>query len=250
MALRRFYIDREMLHGEQLRLTGDLFHHVRDVCRFGVGDQFEVLAGDGQAHLIEIQSVTNKEIHGRQLSTRAVPALAKPHIVLALSVPKLPKVDWIIEKSVELGVAEIRPFVSEFSFLRKVSELSENRLQRWQKLVQGATQQSGRGELMKIGQPTTLTKLLEEFNRTEGIAGLFPYEGEAQVKLAEQLQELKQKNLDQIWVFVGSEGGFSPSEVALFAGAGLPPVSLGDQILRVETACLAVVSVIKYELGR
>ncbi len=146
----------------------------------------------------------------------------------------------------ELGAVEIRPFISEYSFLRKVSELSENRLGRWRKLVQAATQQSGEGELMRIGEPTTLKELLKEFNRNEGVGGLFPYEGVAQTRLPDALTALKQRNLDQIWVFVGSEGGFSQDEVGLFADHGLDPVTMGDQILRVETACLALVSVIKY----
>jgi 16S rRNA (uracil1498-N3)-methyltransferase len=250
VALRRFYIETSDLQGEGICLRGDLFHHIRDVCRFDVGDQFEALPGDGRALLVEITSLTNKEIQARALSTRQVPPLVKPLITLALSVPKLPKVDWIIEKSVELGVAEIRPFVSEFSFLRKVSELSSNRVQRWQKLVQSATQQSGRGELMKIAAPVSLKNLLDEFNRSQATGGLFPYEGEAQVTLPLALETLKKRNLDQLWVFVGSEGGFSRDEVDLFSSVGLEPVSMGDQILRVETACLAIISVIKYELGR
>lgn len=250
MALRRFYVEKSELASEGLHLKGDLFHHIRDVCRFDIGDRFEALPGDGRAVLVEITALTNKEIQARTISVRELPVLPKPHIVLALSVPKLPKVDWIIEKSVELGAAEIRPFVSDYSFLRKVSEISPNRLQRWQKLVQSATQQSGRGELMKIGEPVTLKNLLAEFNRNVKTGGLFPYEGEAQLKLPQALEALKKADLEQLWVFVGSEGGFSRDEVALFKGAGLEPVSMGDQILRVETACLAIISVIKYELGR
>lgn len=250
MALRRFYIEKEMLQGEQLNLSGELVHHIRDVCRFEAGDQFEVLPGDGRALLVQISHLDKRSIQAAVLSARNIPAVPKPHITLALSVPKLPKVDWIIEKCVELGAVEIRPFISDFSFLRKVSELSENRMGRWRKLVQAATQQSGRGELMRIGEPTTLKELLQEFNRKEGVGGLFPYEGESQVRLPDALAVLKERNLEQIWVFVGSEGGFSQGEVQLFADYGLNPVTMGDQILRVETACLALVSIIKYELSR
>jgi 16S rRNA (uracil1498-N3)-methyltransferase len=250
VALRRFYIEKENLQGDRLLITGDLFHHIRDVCRFTVGAQFEVLLGDHQAHLIEVTEVEKRELVGRKISTRELPALKKPLITLCLSVPKLPKVDWIIEKSVELGASGIRPFVSDYSFLRKESEISENRLARWEKLVQAATQQSGRGDLMKIGAPTTLKKLLEEFNRNPSTGGLFPYEGESQTGFSLALKKLKSHHLEHLWVFVGSEGGFSLEEVNLFAQFGLNPVSMGEQILRVETACLALVSIIKYELGQ
>ncbi len=247
MAYRRFYIEPEMLSEHGVHLRGDLVHHIRDVCRFGVGDTFEVLPGDGRAWLVQITSADSREISAKKLSERALETLPRPHITLALSLPKLPKVDWIVEKCVELGVAEIRPFVSDYSFLRKVSEISPNRIERWKKLVQGATQQSGRGELMQIAGPTSLKNLLAEFNRSESTGGLFPYEGEARLGIAEALRALREKKLDHLWVFVGSEGGFSTQEVQQFAEVGLNPVSLGSQILRVETACLALVSVIKYE---
>ncbi len=250
MALRRFYIEQENLNGDSLNIHGDLFHHIRDVCRFEVGSTFEVLLGDSKAHLAEVSAINKKELLGKILSTRDLPALKKPYITLALSIPKLPKVDWIVEKCVELGVHEIRPFVSDYSFLRKEGEISENRIARWQKLVHAATQQSGRGDLMKIAPATSLKKLLEEFNRSASTGGLFPYEGEAQLALPKAIQQLKSLHLDHIWVFVGSEGGFSTSEVKLFAQFGLNPVSMGEQILRVETACLALVSIIKYETER
>lgn len=250
MALRRFYVENDSLVQDGVLISGELFHHITEVCRFANGDQFEVLPGDGRALLVEIAETGKKSLRAHVLSERRLPELGKPHLVLALSVPKLPKVDWIIEKCVELGVYEIRPFVSEYSFLRKKSEISENRLQRWRKLVQAATQQSGRGELMRLGKPVTLEELLQEFNRTEGAGGLFPYEGESQVRLPEALNSIKQNNLDSLWVFVGSEGGFSRHEVDLFAQHGLNPVTMGEQILRVETACVALASIIKYELSR
>jgi len=249
MALRRFYIEPQALSGGSLSVRGDLFHHIRDVCRFGVGDEFEVLPGDGQAHRVRIEAAGKNEMQAQVLSTRVLPVLPKPYVTLCLSVPKLPKVDWIVEKCVELGVHEVRPFVSDYSFLRKESEISPNRLARWHKLVQAATQQSGRGDLMRVHEATSLDKLLGEFSRNPSTGGLFPYEGEAQVGLREALTGLKARQLDHIWVFVGSEGGFSQREVGLFANVGLHPTSMGEQILRVETACLALMSVIKYEIG-
>lgn len=249
MALRRFYIEAEAIQGDRVHIRGDLFHHIREVCRFQAGDRFELLTGDGQARLVEILSLTNRDLEAKAVSTRALPVPSKPDVVLALSVPKLPKVDLIIEKCVELGVSEIRPFVSEYSFLRKESEISENRVARWRKIVQGATQQSGRGDLMRVKDATNLEKLLTEFSRIPSAGGLFPYEGEAQTDLRSAMGQLKPRGLDQLWVFVGSEGGFSLNEVEMFSRMGMNPVTLGDQILRVETACLALVSVIKYELG-
>lgn len=247
LALRRFYIEDLPANSSQISIQGELFHHISEVCRFKEGDRFELLPGDGKAWLAEVIAVGKKDLSVRLLSSRTLAALPKPWITLAISIPKLPKMDWIIEKCVELGVHEIRPFVSDFSFLRKTSELSENRLSRWQKLVRAATQQSGRGSIMTIQPAHTLENLLAEFNRQEATGGLFPYEGESPLGLHAALNQLRTQKLEHLWIFVGSEGGYSHREVELFARQGLNPVTLGDQILRVETACLALVSVIKYE---
>jgi 16S rRNA (uracil1498-N3)-methyltransferase len=250
VALRRFYFEKQNLgHEATIQISGDLFHHIRDVCRFGVGDLFEILPGDGRALLYKIAEQGKREFRATKQSERQIPPPAKPDIVLALSVPKLPKVDWILEKSVELGVSEVRPFVSDFSFLRKTSEITTARLDRWHKIIEAATQQSGRGELMKIHSAVTLESLFSEFNRTPKAEGLFPYEGEALVHLKDAIRAVQARSPDQIWLFVGSEGGFSKKEVELFGRQGLKPVSMGSQILRVETACLALVSVIKYKSG-
>lgn len=250
MAYRRFFMEGVSESSRELKIEADLFHHLRDVCRFQVGDRFELLPGNQTAVLVEIQTLNKRELFVNGVSSRSLPDLPKPHITLCVSIPKLPKMDWIIEKCVELGVAQIRPFVSDYSFLRKVAEVSPNRLARWQKLMTAATQQSGRGDLMNVLDPVTLEDLLREFNRTSGAGGLFPYEGQAQVELPDAIAQLKAQDpkLEQIWLFVGSEGGFSKDEVALFGQAGLQPVSMGEQILRVETACLALVSIIKYEV--
>ncbi len=131
MALRRFYLEKKNLLNESSTVIGgDLFHHIRDVCRFDAGDRFEILPGDGRALLYQIQSVGKRDLTAEKISERQLPPPARPALVLALSVPKLPKVDWILEKAVELGVSEVRPFVSDFSFLRRTSEISEARIER------------------------------------------------------------------------------------------------------------------------
>ena len=100
---------------------------------------------------------------------------------------------------------------------------------------------------MALGGALSLDNLLADFNRRTKAVGLFPYEGEAPQHLRQALQPLKGQQADEIWVFVGSEGGYSDREVQLFQSFGLQPVTLGSQVLRVETACLALVSILKYE---
>ena len=249
VALRRFWIEKEELKEGVFSLTGELFHHLVDVCRIGEGHEFELLPGDGSAYLVKALAVGKKELQVESLSVRPLPALPRPYVHLYVSVPRLPKLDGILEKSVELGVKKVTPFLSDFSFLRKESEISSNRKVRWEKIVKGATRQCGRGDLMEIGEVEPLSRILSAFNRSGRTLGLFPFEGEGSMTLKQSLRSLKVQDVDEVAVFVGSEGGFSVKEVKRFQELGMEPLTLGDQVLRVETACLALVSILKYELN-
>jgi len=248
--MRRYWVPASFFIDQQVHFSGDIFHHIFDVCRQNVGSHFEVLGDGDRAHLVEVLSVERKKALAKILETRTLPALPKPRLVLALSIPRFPVMESVIEKAVEMGVQRIVPFYSEFSFIRKKGSLPAGKMDRWQKIVISATQQSGRAELMQIDEPCDLSDLLQKFNQSPRTQGLFAYEGSSNLALRESLKDQSIQELDDFWVFVGSEGGFSQTEVELFRGQGLNPVTLGDQILRVETACIALLAVLKYEFGR
>jgi 16S rRNA (uracil1498-N3)-methyltransferase len=254
--MRRYWIPKEAIVGDQVKLRGDVLHHIRDVCRMHQGSKFEVIVEGGvgsgtetgKAHLVEIISESKAESVASILETRVIPPLPEPHIHLALSIPRFPVFEAVIEKSVELGVKSIHPFYSDFSFIRTKSDVFEKKQSRFEKIIQSATQQSGRGELMTIEPPLSMAGLLSDFNRLERAAGLFAYEGTGVLSAQEGVGQVAVGRPREVWVFVGSEGGFSEREVGIFQEHGLKPVTLGPQVLRVETACVALVSIIKYGL--
>lgn len=142
------------------------------------------------------------------------------------------------------------PFFSEFSFVRKGEKISDNKIDRWDKIVRSATQQSGRGDLMSVQDPIPFEKMLEQINPKPGHVGLFAYEGASTYSLKDYCQKVKSEHpegISDIWIIVGSEGGFSHNEVKAFEKLGLYPVTLGPQVLRVETACMALLSALKYD---
>lgn len=248
--MRRYWIEKKDLFQNQVNFTGDVFHHIFDVCRQEVGSKFEVLTEDAKAYFVEVTSVTKKNAAATILEERSIPALKEPHVHLLLSVSRFPVMDAVMEKAVELGVASIQPFFSEFSFLRKGEKLSANKTERWDKIVRSATQQSGRGDLMKIHPVIDFEQISGIINRSPASAGLFAYEGPSTLSIKDYVSKMKQthtEGLKNIWIIVGSEGGFSQREVQAFIDLGLDPVTLGPQILRVETACMALVSVLKYD---
>jgi 16S rRNA (uracil1498-N3)-methyltransferase len=249
--MRRYWVPKEFKHGDHVRLSGDVLHHIRDVCRMHIGSKFEVII-EGAAYFVEILTETKHESLAVIRETRQIAPLPEPRLHLALSIPRFPVFEAVVEKSVELGINSIHPFFSDFSFIRTQTDVWDKKLPRFQKIVQSATQQSGRGDLMTITNPVDLLGskggLLQTFNRTERAAGLFAYEGDAVLSAQAGLEQVRAGNPREVWIFVGSEGGFSPKEVAAFQEIGLRSVTLGPQVLRVETACVALISIIKYGL--
>ena len=244
--MRRYWLSPDMFKANEVFIGGDVFHHIFDVCRQELGSKFEVLGDGPKAHLVEVTEVAKKSARGKIIESRTLPVPAKPHIVLALSVSRFPVMEAVVEKAVELGVSRIEPFFSEYSFIRKA--LPETKLERWNKIVVSATQQSGRGDLMEITPARELEEVLEKFNQNTSAKGLFAYEGQSTLSIKKAVQE-QSPNMDEFWIFVGSEGGFSRAEVETFKQHGLEPVTLGDQVLRVETACIALLAILKYEFG-
>ena len=252
--MRRYWIESENIQNQEVHFAGDLFHHIFEVCRQDLGSHFEVIAPESKAFLVEVTSRGKKTAVAKIIETRKIPTLPFPHLHLALSISRFPVMDAVIEKAVEMGVHSILPFYSEYSFLRKEDSISANKIERWKKIIVSATQQSGRGDLMTMQTAVPLKELLNNFNQKPQTKGLFCYEGgtalgASTLSIKDDLKSDQNKHNDikDIWLFVGSEGGFSLAEVDLFKAHDLRPVSLGAQVLRVETACIALVSVLKYE---
>lgn len=260
MAIRRYHYTEKPLTTdnftklfESLKIEGELYRHIFVVCRARLNEKFELLDHQtGAAVLVQVDKLDKKEAWVRLLEVRPIPELKRPWIHLCLSFPKMNTFEAILEKAVELGVKSLQPFVSDYSYFRELKEVPfAAKKQRWQKIIESASNQCGRGQFMELRTPVTFNQLVESFEELtkEGqAAGLFAFEGESTQSARDYLKQIEAKSPEEVWVFIGSEGGFSPSEQVKLAQI-LPPVSFGDEVLRVETACMVVVGVLKYELG-
>jgi 16S rRNA (uracil1498-N3)-methyltransferase len=249
--MRRYWVPLEAIREKQVHLEREVFHHVCHVCRLGKKDRFEVLVEGGTAYLVELVEVTKKEAIAEILETRCIPNIKRPFIHLLLAMPHFQTMDEILEKMVELGVKSVTPVFSDFSFVRNYDvALFGKKISRWEKIIVGASQQCGRGELMTLHKPCKLADVLAEWPRPRAF-GLFAYEGPGVSAIKPFLESRQAGVFEDIYLFVGSEGGFSHDEVKQFCQIGLEPVTLGDQVLRVETACMTLISALKYEfVGR
>lgn len=247
--MRRIWLDNSLVRDSQFELSDEAFTHAIQVSRFRVGDKFEIISGAEYALHVQITEIKKKSATVKVIGQRALPSLLAPYVNLAFAISKWSTFEEVLEKSVELGVHTVQPLITDFSFIRSKKDWPEARVQRFKKIICGATEQSGRGKLMEIKEPLSLQEFSLQLNRTKGAAGLFAYEGQSGLNIKAELSRLSQGSLNEMWAIVGSEGGFSIAEVDHMRQSGIPQVTLGGQILRAETACFAMVSVIKYELG-
>jgi 16S rRNA (uracil1498-N3)-methyltransferase len=218
-------------------ITGSDVHYLKDVLRVKPSDELEIIDGSGTVYSAIVSSIHKDKIKLEIINSAKSEAELKTKIILAQSLPKSKKMDFIVQKCTELGVSEIIPVVSE----RSVAKGEKSG--RWQKIAKEAAEQSGRALIPKISALTDFQSLLKKKNEFD--LALIPWELEKTNKLKAILQNSSPKN---IIILIGPEGGFSSQEIEQAKAAGFIPVSLGKRILRAETAGLAILSMIMYEL--
>ena len=192
-----------------------------------------------QKYEVLLTSVSSDKALAEVLRAHPVPPLKKPYLKLALSLPRLSKFESLLETAVQMGVKEIQPFLSDFSFFKKTSQLKPDRWRRWEKIVQQSKALSARTEDLKI-HPLCF---LSEFSISKQDKVLIAYENSK-----DSIKTCLKESSSDIWLFIGSEGGFSVRELEFFQKANPQALcfSLGHQILKVETACLFALSLLKY----
>ncbi|MCB0348325.1 MAG: 16S rRNA (uracil(1498)-N(3))-methyltransferase [Bdellovibrionales bacterium] len=248
--MRRYWADHLVVSADKhCQIDGDLFHHIFKVCRTEKGNVFEILgAKENTALVVKTLDVAKKFAILEVIEERALPVRKLPHIYLHISIPKIPTFEAVLAQAVELGVTGVGLFASEYSFIKDMKHKSLQKTERWKKIIIGATQQTGRSDVLQLQPIVSLKESLNTINQNPNAMGLFAYEGNASFSWREAVQGLKKKQVTEVHCFVGSEGGFSDAEVALFQDYGMQAMTMGEQVLRVETACVALVSSIKYEL--
>jgi 16S rRNA (uracil1498-N3)-methyltransferase len=241
-----FFLSPECIAPPTISVTGDLLVHLRDSLRMTVGEI--VLFSDGASHRYraEITDLSKRAITGRILETMQEPPRRTPRLILGQSLLKGEKMDWVIQKAVELGVDELVPVESRHSIVQIRADRIEAQLGRWQRIALEAAQQSEQWRLPTIAPPQSLAALLT--SRATGTATLM---------LAERLEgkslqtvELPQDVTASVLVLIGPEGGWSKEEMRMADQAGIEQVTLGPHILRAETAAIATISILQSRLGK
>ncbi len=240
----KFFVDENNINEKTITIKGDEAKHISQVLRHKIGDVLEVGDGKGTDYISEIVELNKKEILLKVIEKKESESEPEVKITLFQCLPKGSKMDLIIQKCVELGVTEIIPFISEFTMV-KVNDKIDNKIDRYQKVSETASKQSRRGIIPKISKPLKFEEALElskEFDLS-----LIAYEKE-KITTIKSLRE--KENVKSICVFVGSEGGFSEEEIAKSIECGVIPITLGNRILRTETAGMVLTNLLIYEFDK
>jgi 16S rRNA (uracil1498-N3)-methyltransferase len=234
MTRRRWIADRWT--GSTATLEGEQAQHLSRVLRAQPGMEFDVVAA-GQAWSARITSVTRDSVEFELLEELAA-AAALP-VALLLSVFKFDRMEWAIEKAVELGCSRILPVLAERTE-KHLAQAAGKRVERWRRIALEAAQQSRRSDLPEIADPLRLPPILAEKRPWHRI---LLSETEEQQPLLRILQAGSKSPAD-LALAIGPEGGWTQAEVAAFRDAGWQSASLGPRILRVETAAIAALAAV------
>lgn len=241
----KFFIEKNSVSNGRVQITGGDAAHMAKVLRLSVGDRVVLCDGEGTDFDAAITACSTSLVELAVTGSR--PCLAEPALGVTLfqGLPKQGKMDYIIEKCTELGVARIVPTVTHRCVAAvRDAKAEEKKLARWRKIAAESVKQCGRGAVPQVTQVMTLP---EAISFSKSLAFSFAaYENERRLPLKEALHRPKPQNLG---FFVGPEGGFAPEEMELFFAAGIPAVTLGSRILRTETAGMAVLTAAMYEFG-
>lgn len=241
----QFFVDQPLSENRRVDITGGDARHITQVLRLGPGDWLILSDGAGKCFRAVIESVSTSSVRvtlGEEIKRPA----GSPPPTLALALAKRARFEWALQKSVELGCRHVIPFHSARTVPHAVG--AQAKLARWRQIALEAAKQSGLPFRPDIDAPmeyASLLKLVPNFNPCV----LF-YEGESQTNLRSLFRSAERTSrIKGALLIIGPEGGFTQEEVDLALKAGALTTSLGPQILRVETAAIAALTIWQYELG-
>lgn len=237
----RFHVPQPLAAGQQLELPADVAHHI-NVVRMEPGDTLTLFNGDGGEYTAVLTEVQKKKAWAELKVFDPREAELPFAVTLAQALPEGSKMDWIIEKAVELGVAGIQPLAARRCVVRLSAERAEKKLEHWNGIVVSASEQCGRNRLASVAAPLEFRDWIAQQDLHKRVI-LTPRATESLADWA------RHQPAQALSIMVGPEGGFSDEEEAEALRHGAQPLSIGPRVLRTETAALAAVSILSAAWG-
>lgn len=242
----KFFVTQDKIKDNEIIIDTEDVSHILRVLRLRIGDSITVCDGQGMDYEAEISRIEQKQIICTINEKKKSSSEPNIEVTLFQGLPKASKMEYIIQKTTELGITKIVPVKLSRCVVKIDNKKDEaKKIDRWQKIAESAAKQSGRGVVPEIGGIVTIDEVIalsKDFD-------LFfvPYECEEQRTLKEILTS--KPNVKKVGFVIGPEGGFDLSETDKLHQNGIDTVTLGKRILRTETAGEAVLAMTMYEIG-
>lgn len=240
MRVIRAFVDQALAAGDELALPGDAATHLVRVLRLREGDACVLFNGDGHDYAATLVAVGKREVRARIDARAPVDNESPLRITLLQGIARGEKMDWILQKATELGVAAFVPVASERSEVRLDAERADKRVAHWRSVVRSACEQSGRARVPAVAAPQPLATALA----TLPAGARFLLDPSAQQAIGTIALDT-----DRCILAIGPEGGWSPRDREQLLGAGFGGLRLGPRILRTETAGIAAIAALQARCG-
>lgn len=251
--MHRFFVNRESIIADHVKIAGDDAEQIRKVLRLKEGEEIAVLDGQGWEYKVQLDEIKKGYATGEIKSKDFKAEDSKIKIILGQGIPKGEKMDLIIQKATELGVSEIIPLKLERCVVR-IKDEGADKIKRWQRIAKESSEQSLRRFIPSIKFVYNLREFCDKYENSD--FKIVFYEGEKKKGLRELLTlpplSPPYKGGDKgavISVIVGPEGGLSSEEVEIANSYGFISAGLGQRILRTETVALIAISILQFLYG-
>lgn len=244
--MQRYFVEPHLFFDQQVTITGDDVHHIVNVMRSEIGQEFLVSDGRGRVALARLTDFGGKQAQAEIVEWLDEKRELPIRVTIGQGLPKGDKMEWILQKGTELGAFAFFPFSSERTIVKLDQKKEGKKLERWGKIIKEAAEQSHRSVLPQMLPPLSFKQAVASAGNYTSC--VIAYEKEQNVTLHGLFQSLVPG--DSLLVLIGPEGGFSADEVALAEAAGIKPVTFGPRILRTETASQYLLSAVSYHFER
>jgi len=240
--MSRFYVPAESVKGNSITISGKEAHHIIDVMRLKKLDKVVTFDGTGREYVGFIKEIKHRALIVEIVETRSPFGRASYRITLIQAIPKKDKMDYIVEKSTELGVHSIVPVITNRTVPAWDGSKMDAHVERWRKIAKEAAKQCGRADLPAVCEIT---------NFHDAMKNASDYDFKLIAALSDEAVPFKSAldnfNGGRVGVAIGPEGDFTPAEVKEAKEAGFMVASLGSRVLKSDTASLAVLAILNYE---
>ncbi len=245
--MHHFFVEPAQIGENSILITGNDVNHIKNVLRMKPGENVLISDGTGTDYDCKIENISEDSVTAVIIDMQKDAKELPVQITLYQALPKSDKMELIIQKAVELGAYEIVPVNTSRCVVKLDNKKQQTKLKRWNSIAESAAKQSKRSIIPEVRPVLDYGKALEEAKEME--MAIIPYENFSDMTETKQVIA-KIPGCGKIGVFIGPEGGFAQSEVDKAIEVGIRPVSLGRRILRTETAGLAILSVLMFNLEK